>query len=53
MPPACRARIDLSPLAVARQVIVTLRQVEESLPRGTSALLGGSIDDIDDFAALR
>jgi len=34
-------------------VIVTLRQVEESLPRGTSSLLGRSIDDIDDFAALR
>jgi len=40
-------------LAAARQVIVTLRQVEEALPRGTSALLGGSIDDMDDFAALR
>ena len=35
------------------QVIVTLREVEEALPRGTSALLGGSIDDMDDFAALR
>ena len=47
-----RAFISCS-LAVARQVIVTLRQVEEALPRGTSALLGGSIDDMDDFAALR
>ena len=47
-----RAFISCS-LATARQVIVTLRQVEEALPRGTSALLGGSIDDMDDFAALR
>ena len=47
-----RALISRS-LTAARQMIVTLRQVEEALPRGTSALLGGSIDDMDDFAALR
>jgi hypothetical protein len=34
-------------------LLPSLAQVEEALPAGTDALGIGSVDDIDDFAALR